>query len=177
VRHPAISARLLNAFRDDYLDMVDELLGTVLIAEDIRNRIEERAALIEPWIGCLDRPRLDPWGPDYFAWLYALRGELPNDCNPGDTACVREVCQDPACVREVCEDGNDDGPGGCIDCRNSQTDADGVVLEECTLIQAVDFYLQQARTQVDGIRAGTIPSQCPRDEPETPSYQDLMACP
>jgi hypothetical protein len=144
VRHPALSARLINAFLGDYLDIADELLASVLVAGDIRARIEERAALIEPWIGSPQRPRLDPWGPDYFAWVYSLRGD------PQQTPCVGMV-------------------DGVCDCRNPESD--------CTLVQAVDFYLQQARAQIDGIRAGTMPSQCPRDPPQNPSYDALLSCP
>jgi len=149
VRHPVIGARLLHAYsdpaRDDYLDIVEELLapGGVLDIDDVLDLIDQRAALIEPWVGNEKTPRIDPWGPDYYSWRFNVFG--------GDDATI-------------------------ADCRENPEDFQ----IQCKYRQMVEFYLDEAPKMLEGIRAGTMPRECPRDEPENIGYDlplDEYPCP
>jgi CotH protein len=95
-RHPIVAARLLHAYRDEFLAKVEELLGGVLKKDGVLALLDTRAALIDPWIGNAGEPNLDPWSTGYYGWRFNVDGgadaDPATDCREVQTD-SRHQCQ------------------------------------------------------------------------------------
>jgi CotH protein len=95
-RHPVIAARVMQAYREDFFDKVDELLDGVLNKDDVLALLDARAALIQPWIGNAGEAHLDPWSTGYYGWRFNVYGgadaDPATDCREVQTDSTKQ-CQ------------------------------------------------------------------------------------